>query len=361
MLDKISDSIGPRPKRRQILKHMVGISAAMCAPAIFSRSTRAAERLVVAQPGGPYETGFRAAFAEPFTKATGVDVVLVARPFFPSGQVQSQVETHSYQWDVVSLSAFDVEILTHKGMLEELDLSGPDMDRIMPQARRSNWLGVDVYATVLGYRTDKHRERAPASWADLWDVAQIPGKRSLYKSPIGTLEQALLADGVPVDHIYPIDYARAFKKLDQIKSKINVWWASGAQSTQILRDGDVDIMAIWNGRAQAAIEDGTPVQMVWKNGLYTVHGFSIAKGAPKQRIGLEFIKFCANGERQAAYTKYLAGGPTNLSAYDFIDPKLAALLPTQPKNLALLFEQDTAWWTEHKEEAVDKFNEWLIG
>jgi putative spermidine/putrescine transport system substrate-binding protein len=361
MVGKTGKAVGPTVGRRRILGHMAGAGAALCAPAVLTRSARAAERLIVAQPGGPYETGFRAAFAEPFTKATGVEIALVTRPFFPSGQVQSQVETRSYQWDVVSLSAFDVEILTRKGMLEELDFSGVDLSRLMPQARRSNWLGVDVYATVLGYRTDKHKEHPPANWADLWAFDKIQGKRSLYKSPIGTLEQALLADGVPPDHVYPIDYARAFKKLDQIKSKISVWWASGAQSTQILRDGDVDIMAIWNGRAQAAIEDGTPAQMVWQNGLYTVHGFSLAKGVPKKQLGLEFIKFCASGERQAAYTKHLAGGPTNLSAYDFIEPKVAALLPTQPKNLALLFEQNTAWWTDHKEEAVDKFNEWLIG
>ena len=31
------------------------------------------------------------------------------------------------------------------------------------------------------------------------------------------------------------------------------WWASGAQSAQLLKDGEADVVAIWNGRAGAAI------------------------------------------------------------------------------------------------------------
>src|SRR6185312_13737301 len=75
-----------------------GAAGAVAAPAVLSYPVRAAERIVVAQPGGPYETAFTKAFAEPFTKATGIEVAMVARPFFPSAQVQAQVEAKSYQW-----------------------------------------------------------------------------------------------------------------------------------------------------------------------------------------------------------------------------------------------------------------------
>jgi putative spermidine/putrescine transport system substrate-binding protein len=346
--------------RRRFGKLTLGAVGAVAAPAILSYPVRAAERIVVAQPGGPYEVAFSKAFAEPFSKATGIEVAMVARPFFPSAQVQAQVEAKSYQWDVVSLSAFDVEILARKNLLETLDIAAKDLEGIIPNAIRPQWLGVDIYATVSAYRTDRLTDKKPNDWRDLWDVAGIPGKRSMYKNPQGMLEAALMADGTEPKDVYPIDYGRAFKKLSELKPKISVWWTGGVQSTQLLRDGDIDFMAIWNGRAQAAIDDGAPAKIVWNQGLYTVHGFSIAKGAPKKAIGLEFIKFCASAERQAAYTPLLAGGPTNTKAFDYIDAKLAEKLPSAPKYLSTLLEVNTAWWTDNKDDAVNRFNEWLL-
>ena len=62
--------------------------------------------------------------------------------------------------------------------------------------------------------------RARSRWADLFDTAKIPGKRTFYKwSAPGVLEIALLADGVAPDKLYPLDLDRAFKKLDTIKKR----------------------------------------------------------------------------------------------------------------------------------------------
>jgi hypothetical protein len=78
------------------------------------------------------------------------------------------------------------------------------------------------------------------------------GTRSLYNSAPRTLMFALLADGVPADKVCPFDLDRAFKKLDQIKPHIKVWWTQGNQSQQLIRDGEIDIMALdvrlpWSG------------------------------------------------------------------------------------------------------------------
>ncbi len=39
-----------------------------------------------------------------------------------------------------------------------------------------------------------------------------------------------MADGVAPDALYPLDVDRAFRKLEQIKPHIAVWWTSGGQS-----------------------------------------------------------------------------------------------------------------------------------
>ena len=45
-----------------------------------------------------------------------------------------------------------------------------------------------------------------------------------------------MAAGVAPDKLYPLDVDRAFKKLEEIKPHITVWWTSGAQSAQLLKD-----------------------------------------------------------------------------------------------------------------------------
>ena len=57
--------------------------------------------------------------------------------------------------------------------------------------------------------------------------------------------------------------------------EVAVWWTSGAQNTQILQSGEIDMSDTWSARAFAAIESGAPVNIVWK-GLYSIDGWSIA-------------------------------------------------------------------------------------
>jgi spermidine/putrescine-binding protein len=38
------------------------------------------------------------------------------------------------------------------------------------------------------------------------------------------------------------------KKSKELKPHIAVWWASGAQHAQLMKDGEVDMVIGWNGR-----------------------------------------------------------------------------------------------------------------
>src|SRR5690606_30131831 len=147
-------------------------------------------------------------------------------------------------------------------LLDPIEITQADTQGMLPEAVTPYWLGTDMYATLFAYRTDRFKGDTPQSWADFWDVKRFPGRRSLSKSPIDTLEQALLADGVPLDKLYPLDLDRAFKSLDRIKPHVAVWWTGGAQSAQIIQSGEVDMVAIWNGRAQAVLDGGAPIKLV---------------------------------------------------------------------------------------------------
>jgi putative spermidine/putrescine transport system substrate-binding protein len=346
------------PARRRILQ---GAGALAVAGAMPLAARAQDKQIVVSDPGGPYTTAYREAFYDPFEKATGIKVVSVARESQPVAQFAAMVQTKNYVWDVTTLTlSADIPYLESKGLLEPIGLKASDYPDVMPEAITPNWLGVDVYSTVLAYRTDKFKDSGPKSWADFWDVKKFPGRRCLRRSPLDTLEQALLADGVPLDKLYPLDVDRAFASLDKIKPHINIWWTSGAQAMQAIQSGDVDMISTWNGRAQAAKDGGAPVSIVWNQGLYSIEGWGIPKGTPRADAAKQFVRFCADAKRQALLTRTLAYGPTNKKAFETIAKERAALLPTAPDNIRNMRLPSPQWWEANRQKVTERFNSWII-
>lgn len=340
-------------------RSMLGSTAAIMATPAFIGRAFAATQITVADPGGPFGPAFRKAFYDPFEKATGNKVVNVAREAEPTAQFKAMVDTKSYIWDVCTLTLSARDILAKQGLLEPIGFSHADVPKLMPEAISLNFMGTDVYSSVFAYRTDKMKD-GPKSWTDFFNVEKFPGRRSLRKNPIDTLEQALLADGVALDKLYPLDVERAFKKLNQIKPHIAVWWTGGAQTTQLLQSGEVDMISGWNARFQAAIDGGTSAKIVWNQGLYSIEGWSIPKGCPKVDVARAFIKFCSSAEQQAIFTEALAYGPTNLDAYKTIPAKRAADLPTSPDNLKQMAIADENWWSANRAAVTERFNSWIL-
>lgn len=316
--------------------------------------------ITVADPGGPYGPAFRKAFYDPFEKATGIKVVNVPREAEPTAQFKAIVETKSYIWDVCTLTLSARDILTKLGLLEPVGFALDVAPSLMLESISPFWMGTDVYSTVMAYRKDRFQNGGPQNWSDFWDVQKFPGRRSLRKNPIDTLEQALLADGVALEKLYPLDIDRAFKSLNRIKPHVAVWWTGGAQSTQLLQSGEVDMIAGWNSRFQAAIDGGTSAEIVWNQGLYSVEGWGIPKGSPNADAARQFVRFCASAEQQAIFTELLAYGPTNLDAYKTITAERAKVLPTSPDNLKKMVGANEDWWSANRAAMTERFNGWLL-
>ena len=122
---------------------------------------------------------------------------------------------------------------SREGLAEPIDWTIVKEDDLPPSAVVADGFGIaqNILGTALCYRSGKYRDGGPSTWADFWDVKKFPGSRSLCLSySPRTLIFALLADGVPRDQLYPLDIDRAFKKLDQIKPHVKVWWREGTQS-----------------------------------------------------------------------------------------------------------------------------------
>ncbi|MBN9886936.1 ABC transporter substrate-binding protein [Salipiger abyssi] len=334
-------------------------AAALATPMLGRRANAQTTSLTVADPGGPFADGYRKAFYEPFSAETGIEIVPVARDAEPTAQFKSIVETGSYIWDVCTLTLSARLILEQEDLLDDIDVDPALTASMMPGSVHSNFLGTDVYATISAFNTES-METGPSNWADFWDVDTFPGRRALRRNPIDTLEQALMADGVAPEDLYPLDVDRAFAKLDEIKDDIDVWWTGGAQTSQLLQSGEVDMLSGWNARLQSAIDTGAPAKLVWNQGLYSIEGWGLPKGGPNADAARQFVAFCARPEQQALFTDDLSYGPTNLDAYDHISEERAPVLTTAPANLEGMALADEVWWQQNRAEVTERFNLWLL-
>jgi putative spermidine/putrescine transport system substrate-binding protein len=235
-------------------------------------------------PGGAYQKAQTIAILDPSAKKLGITINQDSIPdAWPA--IKSQVASGKPTWDVVDVPTGYCLRGGEQGLLEKLDFSKLPNGAAMPEAYRSAYsVAYEFYSSVLAYSRKKFSaEAAPNSWADFWDVKKFPGRRALRNHPIATLEAALMADGVAPDKLYPLDVDRAFKKLEEIKPNITVWWTSGAQSAQLLNDGEVDMVMAWNGRVSALTKEGAKVAFTYNQGVLQSTSLCILKDAPNLR------------------------------------------------------------------------------
>ena len=208
--------------RRVVLKSAAAGLVALAAPALWSPARAASKRIVVRDDGGIYTKAYGAVFYRPFTQKAGIEVVAVQANAEPTAQIRSMVETKNYTWDMAKISQPAIRTLTSgsKIYLEKHGLEADPMVATIPAQYMSPYgVGNNVYSTVLAYRTDAFKDRAaPASWADFWNVKDFPGRRGLRKHPFDTIEEALMADGVPNGQVYPCNLERGLACLDKVKA-----------------------------------------------------------------------------------------------------------------------------------------------
>lgn len=345
-------------RRREFLATTGALGLAIITPRIARPAS--ANELVVASWGGPYQEALRKAHFEPFSRKTGIKVIETTFED-PLSRIKAMVEARNVEWDVVNVGDRHVIIGAREGMLEPIDYKVVPTADLIPAAVHPYGVGSDVYANTIGYHTRRYTaQNHPRSWAEFWDVKRFPGPRSMRKVPFANLEFALLADGVAPEKLYPLDVDRAFRSLDRIKPHVTAWWTSGAQFTQLLGNGEVDLAAIWDGEVVGAIAKGAPIGVERNQGLLSGDWWAVLKGAPHRENAMKFLAFAGLPESQANQTKYVSYAPTNRKAFDFIDAGSAKSLTTHPDYVKGLIKADNEWWGKHNTALTERFNAWLI-
>jgi len=352
------------PSRRRALQVAATGFATLGAPALLKYARAQSKRIVVRDDGGVYTKAYAECFYKPFTQKTGIEVIGVQANAEPIAQIKSMVDTKNYTWDMAKISQPAILLLTEGGKvyLEKHGLENDPNVRTIPAHYMSPYgVGTNVYSTVLAYRTDAFKNRkAPGSWADLWNVKDFPGRRAIRKHPFDTLEESLMAAGVPTSQLYPLNVDRALANLDKIKPNVDVWWNSGAQATQLLTSGEVDMIATWASRPQNAIMEGAPVAIVWNQNLWGVDNWSILAGTPNAEACREFIKFASDVKRMAQQGDYYPAGVTQPEAFKYMKPEVTKLSPTHPDNIKTGVQINAKYWLENQAAVTERFNSWVL-
>lgn len=321
----------------------------------------AAQQLTVVNFGGANGAAQKKAFYEPFEKASGAKVVPVEYNG-EQAKIKAMVEARKVTWDVVEAESADLDRGCDEGLFERLDWAkiGTKAD-FLPAAVHECGVGLFVWASALAYDATKLKE-APRGWADFWDVKRFPGKRSLRKAARFNLEYALMADGVKPADVYKVlstkDGAeRAFRKLGELKPHLQ-WWEAGAQPPQFLVAGDVVMSSAYNGRIETARREGRDLRLVWSGSIYDVDYWSIPKGSPNRDLATRFIALAVTPERQAEFAKLISYGPTHMKAFNGLDAKVLAQLPTAPANVKDALKFDFRFWSDQGEELEKRFAAW---
>lgn len=341
--------------RRQALKLIS--AAAVLGPFVHTRA-RAADPLFVNTWGGDWDKAANAHLFTPYTKASGVEIRTVSPVSY--AKLAAQARTGQYEFDVTTLGGSELIRAAEAGLIEPIDKSIVNMGALSGDQVLLNGIASHAFATVVAYRKDKYPNGGPQSWKDFWNTSKFPGPRSMQRYAARVLPLALLADGVPADKLYPLDLDRGFASLDKVKKDIRVWWTQGQQSQQLLRDGEVNTIAIWTGRVVDLQRQNVPIELVWNQAQIDRAYWVVAKGTPRAKQAWQFINTALKAENLAPFCVQASLSPVNPAVFAQISKEDARLMPTNPVNYKNAVEQDFVKLGPQMPELSRRFDQWVV-
>ena len=321
------------------------------------RSTEAAaNELVLVNWGGDAIKAYDAAYGQPFQKEFGITVKEDGSG--PTeGAVAAQFKSGKPSWDLVDIDPFSAITLGNKGMMELIDYSVVDKNKMRPGFGWDYAASTYFFSYVLAYDAKKYGDNAPKGMADFFDVVKFPGKRSMYKWGSAMWEAALLGDGVASDKLYPLDLERAHAKIKAFKDNIVSFWGGGAESQSVLMNGDASMAIVWSTRAMLMEQDsGGQIKFVWDQGLLSPGALGVIKNNPGGKdMAMKFIASAQDPKKQLVIFEMLGQGPANPAADALIPEDKQRYNCVSPSAIKKQIVLDMPWYSEHYTAALDAY------
>jgi putative spermidine/putrescine transport system substrate-binding protein len=316
--------------------------------------------LTIATTGETTGRAIAEAYGRPFTAVTGIPV----HEELWTGELDAlRKRPPDNDWDILRVGPDELAAGCAAGLFEKLDWPAiGGKDHYLPIGVSDCGVGATVDNLVLAWDRDKFP--ATPTWADFWDVAKIPGKRGLPRTPRGVLEFALLADGVSPGDVYKTlatsdGVNRAFRKLDQLKPYI-VWWRTQEDAVKILGSGDV-LMTATPSREIFMARGGNKRQfgVRFAESLYEPKYWVVLKDSPHLREAWQFLWFVGAPSIEARM--FRASGEIGLAvgANNWLTPEQQALSPLNPPNASGALRIDNGFWHDNLAKLTARFDTWV--
>ncbi len=364
-----------RIDRRLFLRGIGGVTAGVAAATTLSACGTGTSRsgadsggkggktVVVRDSGGSYGAALQKAIYTPFTQETGIQVKVLNLDDAP---LLAQIKQGRPQCDLINNS-----MMSHTKYVKQDALEALDLDRIksvksakIPENQiTEHAVGSSFYGACMAYRTDAFGGKKPQSWADFWDTGAFQGGRSMCNpdGDLPELEFALLADGVPMDKLYPLDVDRAFKVLTRLRGDIKKFWDSGPLPGVLLSRQEVTMSTVWDGRIADLQKQGVPVTRQLNGMRRQFQGYAIAKGAVNADAAYQLMDFSLRAESQAALAKAFPSNPSSPLAYTKLTNEERSALAGAPKYYDKGFDADIDWWLKNESAVTKRWLEWARG
>jgi putative spermidine/putrescine transport system substrate-binding protein len=313
--------------------------------------------VIVSTWGGGYTAAQRKAFFDGFTAATGIKVTTTGIPDL--AKLRLMEKAGNVEWDVVDtegpmmFKAIDEKLIqpVDYGLISQVV---PKSD-LLPQTVNEYGVGSVAYGWVIGWSTKTFPNGGPKTWAEFFDKDKFKGRRTLYAEPKPTLEIALMADGVPIDKLYPLDVDRAFASLAKIKPLVDVWAADTSQFDVLMQNAEIDLGCMSPGRIYNQKKAGVPFDFHFNQGLWEQSYWTVPKDAPNAKNAMKLLAWMMQPGPSKAFVEAFPYGVPNKTIDSQLSPEILANMPTAPANLPLEVQVDAAWWTANQDKVTPRW------
>jgi putative spermidine/putrescine transport system substrate-binding protein len=339
--------------QRRTFSKLLATSTALGAVGTLPHAYAQVRQLRMIESGGTTGEAVEAGFIKPFTQKTGIRVIRESPNDL--GKLRAIVESGSTATTVYELGASALFQAKALGLLQKLDWDKIDPLPMFPEARDDYGMGYQYYSIMMAWRKGA---KAPKNWADFFNYKDFPGKRALPNNPVYVLPAVLLASGIPMEKLYPLDVDLAFRKLEAIKPEVSVWWKAMAQPPQLLRDNEVQYAIASSGRV--AGQEG--IESSFNQANFNLSYFCIVKGASPAEVDAAYKLF-----REVTDAKNQATA-AEIIPYTGNSPDLEALLPkdklkfysTTAGNKQIQYQSDNLWWFKNADAVQKRWQEFVL-
>ena len=306
---------------------VVFAAAAITASPIFAQTAAAPGTLSVAWYGGNWGEAFNSCVAQPFIKATGVQVIPeIGTSTVTLAKLQQQKASPTI--DVAYMDGGISELAQAAGVLDNIDAKNvPAIANLVPEGiyrhdGETFAVSSGYYSFGIVYNTQKVK-KAPTSWDDLWspefeEAVAIPSPSNSSGVPFVMFLQKLWT---PQSQ----DLAPTFKRLRALKAAL--FFDSSGAASNAYESGEALIGVHFSVGAWDLADKGLPFAFVVpKEGVWgTDVRLHLVKGSPHKAAAEKFINMALSAQTSGCLGDKLYLGPAVKGAQ--ISPGTAKKLP----------------------------------